>query len=62
MGTANPKTKTDTQQKKKQLKHNTEDSHQAKRVEDKRGRDEKRPTKNKSIFFLPKTIRKMANK
>ena len=46
MGTANPKTKTDTQQKKKQLKHNMEDSHQAKRVEDKRGRDEKRPTKN----------------
>ena len=46
MGTANPKTKTDTQQKKMQLKHNTEDSHQANRVEDKRGRDEKRPTKN----------------
>ena len=30
MGTANPKTKTDTQKKKKQIKHNTEDSHQAK--------------------------------
>ena len=46
MGTANPKTATDTHtQKKKQPKHNTKDSHQITREKNKRGREEKRPTK-----------------
>ena len=54
MGTANPKTATDTQTKKKrQPKHNTKDSHQITREENKRGREEKRPTKRN-----PKQLRK----
>ena len=52
MGTANPKTKTDTQKKKKQIKHNTEDSHQAKEQRTKEERMKKDLPKIKSIFFF----------
>ena len=46
MGTANPQTTIDTHtKKKKQPKHNTRDSHQITREENKRGREENRPTK-----------------
>ena len=46
MGIANPQTTIDTHtKKKKQLKHNTKDSHQTTRSENKREREEKRPTK-----------------
>ena len=37
-----------THTKKKQLKHNTKDGHQITRVENKRGREEKGPTKPNS--------------
>ena len=40
-------------QKKKQPKHNTKDGHQTTREENKRGREEKRPTKTS-----PKQLRK----
>ena len=46
MGTENPKTTIDTHtQKKKQPKHKTKDGRQTRREENKRGREEKRPTK-----------------
>ena len=46
MRNANQKTTIDTHiQKKKQPKHNTKDGHQTTREEKKRGRKEKRPTK-----------------
>ena len=47
MGNANQKIDTHTK-KKKQPKHNTKDGHQTTREENKRGRDEKRPTKTNS--------------
>ena len=54
MGTANPKITIDTQTKrKKQARHNTKDGHQTTREENKRGREEKRPTKTN-----PKQLRK----
>ena len=43
--TANQKSTLDTQTKKNQLKYNTKDSHQTRRGEDKRRREEKRATK-----------------
>ena len=50
MGTANPKPKIDKNtKKKKQPKHNTTDGRQTTREENKRGREEKRPTKTKDI-------------
>ena len=46
MVTANRKSTTDTYtKKKKESKHNTKVSHQITREENKRGREEKRPTK-----------------
>ena len=47
MGTANPKTiiDTDTHEKKKEPKHSTKDGNQTTRKENKRRREEKRPTK-----------------
>ena len=46
MGRANQKTTIDTHtQKQKKLKHNTQDGHQTIREENKRWREEKRPTK-----------------
>ena len=46
MVTVNQKLTVDTHiKKKKQSKHNTEDSHQITREENERGREEKRPTK-----------------
>ena len=46
MGNANQKTTTDIHtKKKKQPKHNTKDGHQTTKEENKRGREEKRPTK-----------------
>ena len=46
MGRANQKTTIDTHTKKiKQHKHNTKNAHQTTREENKRGREEKRPTK-----------------
>ena len=43
--TANQKSTIDTQTKKNQLKYNTKDSHQTRRGENKRRRNEKRATK-----------------
>ena len=43
--TANQKSTADTQTKKNQLKYNTKDSHQTRRGEDNRRREEKRATK-----------------
>ena len=50
METANQKTTIDTHRKKekRQSKHNTKDSHQITREENKRGRKEKRRTKTNS--------------
>ena len=46
MGSANQKATIATHtQKKKQPKHNTKDGHQTTREENKKGREEKRPTK-----------------
>ena len=45
---ANQKATTDTKKKIKQPKHNTKDGHQISRVENKRGREEKGPTKSNS--------------
>ena len=46
MGNANQKTTIDTHtKKKKQPTHNTKDGHQTTRGKNKRGREEKRPTK-----------------
>ena len=54
MGNANQKSTIDTlTKKKKQPKHNTKDGHQTTREENKRGREEKRPTKTS-----PKQLRK----
>ena len=54
MGTAKPKPTIDTNtKKKKQPKHNTKDGHQNIREENKRRREEKRPTKTN-----PKQLRK----
>ena len=48
IGTANPITTIDTHtKKKKQPKHNTKDGDQNTRQQNKRGREEKRPTKTK---------------
>ena len=43
--TTNQKSTIDTQTKKNQLKYNSKDSHQTTRGENKRRREEKRPTK-----------------
>ena len=49
MGTANQKSMIDTHtKKKKQSKHNSKDSYQITREKNKRGREEKRPTKTNS--------------
>ena len=54
MGNASQKTTIDTQTKtKKQSKRNTKDGHQSTREENKRGREQKRPTKTN-----PKQLRK----
>ena len=54
MGTVNQKTTRDTHtKKKKHPKHNTKDGHKTTREENKRGREEKRPTKTN-----PKQVRK----
>ena len=54
MGTANLKTTIGTHsKKKKQPRHNTMDGHQTTREENKRGREEKGPTKTN-----PKQLRK----
>ena len=56
MVTANPKSIIDIHtKKKKESKHNTENSYQITREEKKRGKEEKKTYKNKS-----KTINKMA--
>ena len=49
MGTTNQKSTIDTHtKKKKQSKHNSKDSYQITREKNKRGREEKRPTKTNS--------------
>ena len=45
MVTANQKSTIDTQKKRKYNPNNTKDSHQIKREKNKRGREEKKPTK-----------------
>ena len=52
MGTANTTTTVATHTKKRKLlKHNTKDGHQITREENKREREEKRPTKTNSKHF-----------
>ena len=47
--TANQKSTIDTQTKKNQLKYNTKDSHQTRRGENKRRREEKEQDKSKTV-------------